>query len=259
VSELSDAELAVAAATAGATEVLQRYGGPLVCHAKEGTDFATSADLASEAAIRALLAQHRPQDAMVGEEEGRSGPTRADREWLVDPLCGTRNFAATTPLVAVNVALREGDVVLAAASADPMTGEVFWTDGTGAWVRHDRTNTPLSPSAESLLVDADLDHPGEGAVLGLLAHPTFQREFSPRVSSTTLAMTWLAAGRRAAYLHEGDLRDNVHFAAPIAIARAAGCIVTGIHGQPLHTGVGGLLAAADEATHVALLALLADA
>ena len=71
-------------------------------------------------------------------------------------------------------------------------------------------------------------------------------------------MTWLAAGRRAAYLHEGDLRDNVHFAAPIAIAQAAGCIVTGIHGQPLHTGVGGLLAAADEATHAALLALVAD-
>jgi myo-inositol-1(or 4)-monophosphatase len=259
VSELSDAELAVAAAAAGATEVLQRYGGPWVRHAKEGTDFATSADLASETAIRALLAEHRPDDAMVGEEEGRSGPARADREWLVDPLCGTRNFAATTPLVAVNVALREGDVVLAAASADPLTGEVFWTDGTGAWVRHDVTDTPLSPSAGSLLVDVDLDHPGDGAAIRLLAHPTFQREFNPRVSSTTLAMTWLAAGRRAAYLHEGDLRDNVHFAAPIAIAQAAGCIVTGIHGQRLHTGVGGLLAAADEATHAALLALVTDA
>ncbi len=259
MTELSDTELALAAAAAGATEVHSRYGGPVTRHAKEGTDFATSADLASEAAIRALLAEHRPEDAMVGEEEGRTGPAGAAREWLVDPLCGTRNFAATTPLFAVNVALRAGGVALAAASADPLTGEVFWTDGTGAWVRREDTDTSLHPSAESLLVDVDLDHPGDGVAIRLLGNPTFQREFSPRVSSTTLAMTWLAAGRRAAYMHEGDLRDNVHFAAPIAIARAAGCVVTGIHGQPLHTGVGGLLAAADEATHAALRALVADA
>jgi myo-inositol-1(or 4)-monophosphatase len=125
-------------------------------------------------------------------------------------------------------------------------------------MRREGTDTQVSRSAESLLVDVDLDHPDDGAALRLLAHPTFHREFSPRVSSTTLAMTWLAAGRRAGYLHEGDLRDNVHFAAPIAIAQAAGCVVTGVQGQPLHTGVGGLLAAADGASHARLLALLTE-
>ena len=109
-----------------------RYGRPVTRHAKEGTDFATSADLASEEAIRAVLAEHRPDDAMIGEEAGRTGPVGAAREWLVDPLCGTRNFAATTPLVAVNVALRADGRVLAAASADPISGEVFWTDGSAA-------------------------------------------------------------------------------------------------------------------------------
>ena len=52
------------------------------------------------------------------------------------------------------------------------------------------------------------------------------------------------------------MRDSVHFAAGIAICQAAGCVVTGVEGQPLHTGVGGLLVAADEATHEALLALI---
>ncbi len=102
---LSDAEVAIAAASAGAAEVRARYGQPVERFAKQGTDFATSADLASEAAIRAVVTAHRPEDAMIGEEDGRSGPDDAAREWLVDPLCGTRNFAATTPLVAVNVAL----------------------------------------------------------------------------------------------------------------------------------------------------------
>jgi myo-inositol-1(or 4)-monophosphatase len=258
VATLTDAELAVTAATAGAEEVRRRYGRPLERFAKQGTDFATSADLASEAAIREAVTTHRPGDAMIGEEEGRSGPEDAVREWLVDPLCGTRNFAATTPLVAVNVALQSRSVDLAAASADPISGEVFWTDGTSAWVRRDGTDTPLVPSARSLLVDLDLDHLGGGESFHLMSHPTFLRDYQPRVSSTTLAMTWLADGRRAGYLHEGDLRKNVHFAAPVAIARAAGCVVTGIDGQPLDVAPYGLLAAADPETHAALLALVLD-
>ena len=46
------------------------------------------------------------------------------------------------------------------------------------------------------------------------------------------------------------------FAAPIALAQAAGCVVTGIEGQRLHTGAGGLLAAADQATHASLVKML---
>lgn len=255
---LSDAEVAVAAASAGAAEVRARYGQPVERFAKQGTDFATSADLASEAAVRAVVTGQRPEDAMIGEEKGRSGPDDAARRWLVDPLCGTRNFAATTPLFAVNVALQAGSRALAAASADPITGEVFWTDGGGAWVRRDGTDTPLAPSAASLLVDLDLDHAESGHSFHLISHPTFLRDYQPRVSSTTLAMTWLADGRRAGYLHEGDLRDNVHFAAPVAIARAAGCVVTGVHGQPLDVAPYGLLAGADADTHAALLALVLE-
>jgi myo-inositol-1(or 4)-monophosphatase len=67
----------------------------------------------------------------------------------------------------------------------------------------------------------------------MLSSPVFTRQFGPRVRSTTLALAWVAAGRRAAYVTEGDLRDSVHFAAGIALCQAAGCIVAGLHGQPL--------------------------
>ena len=234
----------------------RQYGGPFERHAKDGTDFATSADLASEDAIRATLGRHRPGDAMIGEEGGRTGPADATREWLVDPLCGTRNFAAQTPLVAVNVALRSGDTVLAAASADPASGEVFWTGTDGSYVRRDGVDAPLAPSASSLLVEVDLEHPEGGLGLALLTDPVLHRDFSPRGCATTLALAWLAAGRRAAYLQEGDLRDSVHFTAPIAIAQAAGCVVTGVLGQPLHTEPHGMLAAADDVTHARLLEIL---
>ena len=69
-------------------------------------------------------------------------------------------------------------------------------------------------------------------------------------------MAWVAAGRRAAYLTDGHLHDSVHFTSGLALCQAAGCIVTNLRGQPVHTGVGGLIAAADEPTHTALLALI---
>jgi myo-inositol-1(or 4)-monophosphatase len=193
---ISDSELAVAAARAGAAIVRDQFGTTLTRIAKQDGDFATSTDIEAERAVGEVLRAARPADAVFGEEFGLSAD--ADRTWLVDPLCGTLNFAAGMAVVAVNVALRTGSDVTAAACADPFADEVFWT----------------------------------------------------------LAVAWVAAGRRAAYVTDGDLRDSVHFASGIAVCRAAGCVVTGLLGQPLHTGVGGLLAAADAQTHAALLDLV---
>ncbi|SBT45095.1 inositol monophosphatase family protein [Micromonospora narathiwatensis] len=258
---IMDSDVAVAAAEAGAAVVRSRYGATLARVPKSGGDFATAADIEAEQAILDVIRAARPDDAVLGEESGHTGPA-AERTWLVDPLCGTLNYAARMPLVAVNVALRTGTDTTVAAVADPFAGEVFRTDGGPARVRRDGVDEPLTPSAESGLVDVNLDPPFPNdpafRAVRLLGHPEFVARFRPRVVSTTLALAWVAAGRRAAYVTDGHLRDSVHFAAGIALCRAAGCVVTGIHGQPLHTGAGGLLVAADHDTHRALLALVKE-
>ncbi|WP_307799630.1 inositol monophosphatase family protein [Actinomadura nitritigenes] len=255
-----DAQVAVRAARAGASVVREMYGTSLARFGKPGGDFATSADLAAEQAIMDVLRAARPDDAVTGEESGRTGPDGAGRRWLVDPLCGTLNYAVRSMLVAVNVALRAGSGTIAAASADPFSDEVFWTDGTRARVRAGGTDAPLAPSSASNLVDVNLDPPFPNApafrAAGLLADAGFAARFRPRVVSTTLAVAWVAAGRRAAYVTDGHLRDSVHFAAGIALCQAAGCVVTGLDGGPPHTGPGGLIAAADPATHSALLKMI---
>ncbi len=205
-----------------------------------------------------MLRAARPDDAVLGEERGQVGS--ADRTWLVDPLCGTLNFAATTPLFAVNVALREPAGVRVAAVAEPLSGEVFWTDGDSVRIRRDGSDEPIGPSAVSRLVDVDLDnsHGGRSRFqpAQLLDDPAFRARFGPRVMSTTLALAWVAVGRRAAYLCDGDMRDNVHFAAGIALCRAAGCVVTDLEGRPVGTGPTGVLVAADQETHAALLEMI---
>ena len=197
MSELGDAEVAIKAAAAGADVVRDEVRGALERYAKSSTDFATEADLESERAILAVIRAARPDDAVIGEEYGASG--QADRTWLVDPLCGTLNFAAQNPLFSVNVALRSpaGDV---AAVAQPLTGEIFWTDGTAVAIRRDGVDTPAVPSATSRMVDIDIDAPPGSDFLGaqLLTDEKLREAFALRVSSTTLALAWVAVGRQAA-------------------------------------------------------------
>ncbi|MET7419000.1 inositol monophosphatase family protein [Dactylosporangium sp. NPDC005555] len=255
---IDDLELAIAAAEAGAAVVRSHFGTRLDHYAKGGGDFATVADLEAERAILGVLRTARPGDALLGEESGRTGG--GDRTWLVDPLCGTLNYAAGAMLVCVNVALRTPEGTPVAVSVDPFAREVFWAFDGLARVRGNGVDAPLVPTPRTTLVDVDLDPPHPNAPAfhpaRLLADPAFGERFRPRVVSTSLALAWVAAGRRAAYVYDGDLRDSVHFAAGVALCEAAGCVVTGLRGQPLHTGAGGLLAAADQATHAALLDII---
>lgn len=252
----SDLEVALSAAAAGADVVRAAYGAAHVRHAEAGADFATEADLDAERAILGVIEAARPEDARIGEESGHAGGS-SSRRWLVDPLCGTLNFAAQTPLMAVNVALLDGSSPIAAVSADPMSGELFWTNGDRAFVRRDGCDVPLRPSSQSRLVDINCDDPSGMPFVGpqLVTDQAFRKLFGVRVLSTTLAVAWVAAGRRAAYVSDGVMADNVHFAAGVALSRSAGCVVTDLTGEPLGTRRG-LIAAADAETHHRLIDLI---
>ena len=233
------------------------YGRRFTRIDKGGGDFATDVDVAAEEAILGVIRAARPEDAVHGEEGGRRGGADAVRQWLVDPLCGTLNYAVGTMLVAVNVALRDGP----AAVADPFSGEVFFTDGATARIRRDGIDTRAAPTAATRLVDVNLDPPFPSApgfrAVDLLAHPGFVERFRPRVVSTTLALAWVATGKRAAYVTDGDdLAESVHFAAGIALCQAAGCVVTGVDGSAVGQGGRGLVAAADAETHGLLLSMI---
>ncbi|UXY17801.1 inositol monophosphatase family protein [Streptomyces cynarae] len=253
-----DAAVAIAGARAGADVVRAMYGQRLNRIDKGSGDFATAADVEAERTILGVIRAARPDDAVLGEEGGQQGAPDGVRQWLVDPLCGTLNYAVGNMLVAVNVALRDG----AAAVADPFSREVFFTDGETAWVRHDGADDALlTPSPATRLVDVNLDPPFPNApgfrAVELLARPEFVERFRPRVVSTTLALAWVAAGKRAAYVTDGSgLSRSVHFAAGIALCRAAGCVITGIDGAPIGEAGRGLVVAADDETHGLLMSMM---
>jgi len=82
----------------------------------------TEADRAAEAAIRGLLAEHRPADGIIGEEYGRERED-AERIWVLDPIDGTRAFIAGRPTFGTLIALLvEGRPVLGVID-QPIAGE----------------------------------------------------------------------------------------------------------------------------------------
>jgi myo-inositol-1(or 4)-monophosphatase len=256
---MTDADAAIAAVQAGAAIVRRLFGRSLERIDKGAGDFATTADVQAEYAMSAILRHAYPRDSIVGEE---TGPSAGDsgRRWLLDPLCGTLNYAARMPVVAVNASLHDGVRFLAAAVANPFGDEVLWTDMSSAFMRSADGDTPLFPNSGSRLVDVNLDPPfpnaGTFRAVYLLADPRFIRSFRPRVVSTSMALAWVATGQRAAYVSDGDPRDSVHFGAGIALCRAAGCVVTDLDGFSWDRRAGGLLVAADAATHSTLLGIV---
>jgi len=188
---MNDCDVAIAVADAGAVVVRRCFGTLLQRRDKGAGDFATHADIEAENAMLALLRRERPQDAILAEESGRSGASSALRTWLIDPLCGTLNYAVRMRVAAVNVALRIRESFIAAAVADPFNHEIVWTDGMAAFVRADSQDTPLAPHGSSKLVDLNFDPPFPNA-------PAFKALLSGRAEPrpllasimTTCTPTW---------------------------------------------------------------------
>src|SRR6266545_8283275 len=94
-------------------------------------DYVTAVDRESEEAIRSFLRRQTPHIHVLAEE---SGGERGDRFWAVDPLDGTTNLLLGFPVVAVSVALIEGDRPVVGAVQGPLLGLSFSSArGQGAW------------------------------------------------------------------------------------------------------------------------------
>ncbi len=125
---------ALAAARAADAVIRPLYRNNLAVEIKADRSPVTEADRRAEAAIRAVLASHFPDDGFYGEETGQHG-MQAEYLWLVDPLDGTKSFVRDTPFFSTQIALmHRGELVLGVSSACAY-GELAWAEkGCGAWL-----------------------------------------------------------------------------------------------------------------------------
>lgn len=87
-------EFTTALATEAGELLLRYFGTPLTRTIKTNeNDFATEADMASEALIIREIKKQFPNDCILAEESGECGTAAGEYTWVVDPLDGTCNFA----------------------------------------------------------------------------------------------------------------------------------------------------------------------
>ncbi|WP_279103253.1 3'(2'),5'-bisphosphate nucleotidase CysQ [Gordonia bronchialis] len=213
-SRLSDAELAARIARGAGQILLGVRDGDLL----DGRVLGDVGDTMAQAWISTVLARHRPRDAVLSEEAADVGDrATAERVWIIDPLDGTREFAAGTADWAVHVALTEHGVVTEAAVSLPATGEVFRTDTV------EKTSTPLT---------------------GRLATSRWGGSYETSWVSSRLHLQMVpigSAGAKAMAVVRGDVDAYVHAggqyewdnAAPVGVATAAGLHCSRLDGSEI--------------------------
>ena len=199
--------------------------------AKEDLSPVTLADRAAEDAMRKLIIAEAPADGIIGEEFGvREGTSK--RQWVLDPIDGTRAFIAGRPIFGTLIALIEDGWPLLGIIDQPVTRERW----LGVMGRPTLFNG--EPAATRRCRDL------KQAILGTTSPAAFD---DPQLH----AFEHLDAGVMSTVLMDIVVEANLKlhdFAALVPIVEGAGGRMCDWQGDPLHAGSNGeVIAAGDPA------------
>jgi myo-inositol-1(or 4)-monophosphatase len=183
------------------------------------TDVVTVADKAAERLVRCRLAQLRPGEPVLGEEEGGLC-------WVVDPIDGTVNYLYGYPWYGVSLAAQVGGVSVAGAVVEPATGRI-WSAARGHGAELD--GLPLRVSEASRLELALVATGFAYSAQRRLRQAAFVGRLLGRVrdirraGAASLDLCAVAAGWVDGYVEQGLNRWD--WAAGALIAQEAGAVV----------------------------------
>lgn len=221
----------------------------------DGFDPVTAADKAAERAMRAVLAERRPEDGILGEEYGRTeGSTGLT--WVLDPIDGTRAFLSGTPTWGVLIAVMDADGPIMGLIDQPYIGERFFGGFGEAWVDGPMGRAPLACRAPRALKDAILftTFPEVGTPEEGCAFHTLSAEVQlTRYGMDCYGYALVATGQIDLVVEAGLQAYDIQ--GPMAVIEAAGGVVTDWEGNPPHMG-GRVIAAANPEIHAAALRVL---
>lgn len=232
--------------------IARRGAGAGAITPKDGRDLVTATDLAVEDAIRGVLS-----GPVIGEERGGHAPADGSAHWLLDPICGTRNFASGIPLYCVNLALVEGGEVTVAVVGDASTGGIDVAErGGGAWRLTAGARERLTTRDDSRTIVVE-DGKSKGDRRERAARFTAAAiradRWDVRSLGTTLSSPYVAAGRVAAYVV--FLVSALHAGAGTLLITEAGGVVSDIDGRPWTIESDSLVGSANRPLHDELIDL----
>ena len=269
-----DLNAAITAAVAAGAVVREFYDGETAAtYAKGDGSPVTDADLAADRAIRDVLRDRFPNDAILSEEgQDDEGRLSVSRCWIVDPIDGTEQFIQRTGEFDVLVALVENGRPVTVAGYQPSTRLLITAlNNGGAWMRSGESaweRVSLQPADARLRIGTSkwFSSPGNAAIIDSVANQLGVAQerpavtgFSPRIFLAPRAVDVMIGVRPVA---DQTMASEWDFAVADLVIQEAGGMVTDLTGQqfrynkPVPSNVGGLVAAADPASHARVLAAL---
>jgi myo-inositol-1(or 4)-monophosphatase len=264
-------DAAISAALAAGAIVQEFYDGETAAtYAKGDGSPVTDADLAADRAIREVLTERVPSDAILSEE-GQDDDRRLtnSRCWIVDPIDGTEQFILRTGEFDVLIAFVEDDRPVAVAGYQPATRLLLTaTKDGGAWMRSGESawqRVRLDPAGNYLRIRSSkwFGAPGNAAIIESIARrlDAVPEEpavtgFSPRMFLTPRTVDVMIGVRPG---DDQTMAFEWDFAVADLVFHEAGGMVTDLSGQrfrynkPVPHNQGGLIAAADPASHARVL------
>lgn len=159
-----DLSLALAIASDADLVSMDRFRAQdLVIESKPDSTPVTDADRAVERLVRERIEASRPGDSILGEEYGGTA-AHAGRQWIVDPIDGTKNFLRGVPIWGTMLALAiDGVPVVGVVSAPALRRRWWGARGLGAWAEDTHLSAETTParlavSAVAGLADASVSH-----------------------------------------------------------------------------------------------------
>lgn len=241
--------VAISAARNGGKIARSRLGSPGYLTWKGRRDVVSEASLEVQNAVVSTILEEFPDAAIAAKEGPDDGPlpVHAPHLWIVDPICGSLNYAQGVPHFAISIAVRSGGNICAGVVYDPCRDELF--DAT--------IQTPASLNGQRIFVQQILEgsEAWNASIIGadwpqrgverqqtrlILGFMTDQVTECNLMGSPALGLCYVACGRLHAYWHL-DLKIWDIAAASLILQRAGG-ILTDQHGNSWLYSDGGYLA-----------------
>ncbi|WP_319457421.1 MULTISPECIES: histidinol-phosphatase [unclassified Mycobacterium] len=156
-SVADDISLALQLADQADALTMERFGAlDLRIETKPDLTPVTDADRGAEESLRESLSKSRPGDAVLGEEYGGTA-VFSGRQWVLDPIDGTKNFVRGLPVWATLIALLVDGVPEVGVVSAPALRRRWWAGaGEGAFTTFDGVTRRISVSGVDDVASASL-------------------------------------------------------------------------------------------------------
>lgn len=201
--------------------VKKYYQSDLTLHGKgHVNNFATQADLDSEAKVIEVIRASFPEHNIIAEESGRIDNS-SEYSWAIDPIDGTIPFVDGLPFFGISIGLLKNNQPFLGVINMVAKGELFWAEeGKGAFKNGKKIQVRNEDSLDQSTIALEWGHSARDWRI--------EKHFSPIIEKVRYAYVFGSAVQSLTAIAEGKLDGSLirayvwDFAAGAIIIKEAG-------------------------------------